>query len=173
MRPIGINFAPPSPVWQRLALACAAGLVALSFAGLHAAWQIDASWQAMKDTNDALERRIDRARAAASVVDTHSDRPDPRRVLADKLATMSAYDAGDVLRMVDGVAMPGVRVVDIQVDAREGTARVRVDLPDISTASAYLQELDAGMPVPAWALESVRAQGGRFVAEFVHRRSAR
>ena len=163
MRPLKAEFAPARrPI---AALAVWGALCAVSTVGLGVgAWQ-------------AWERRTDlAARAAADVAEIARLR-ESLRVRADRaaeaavppayardalaVARTAAFPLQPVLRSLETVAVEGVRVTVIELNATGGGADVTLEFDDYKALLAYLELLNEGEAAPRWTLVRAEAAGAR------------
>jgi hypothetical protein len=163
MRALTVEFAPARrPV---AALAIWGAVCALMAIGLGtAAWQ---SWthrqavaaRAASDAQEAarlraqLRERADRAAASAA----------PPAYARDALAVAktAAFPMQPVLRSLETVAVDGVLVTAIELNAARGGADVTLAFDDYKALLAYLELLNEGEPAPRWSLVRAEASGAR------------
>jgi hypothetical protein len=163
MRSLKVEFAPARRPVVALALwgaACALAALALGTA----AWQ---SWEhrqavvarTASDTQEAtrlravLRERADRAAASAAAPAYARD--------ALVVAKAAAFPMQPVLRSLETVAVDGVRVTAIELNAARGGADVTLEFDDYKALLAYLELLNEGEPAPRWALVRAEASGAR------------
>lgn len=85
----------------------------------------------------------------------------PRRAPYDASAREMLAEATSqwpaMLTALETVAVPGVTPTSVEIVASEGQVRIDVEFSDYAALLRYLDDLNAGEPVPRWAL--VQAQG--------------
>ena len=163
MRPLKVDFAPTRrPV---AALAIWGVLCAVATAGLGVlAWQAwdertirvartDADAAEIARLRDVLRLRAERASADAA----------PPIYARDALtvARTAAFPMQAVLRSLETVAVDGVRIVGIELNATRGGAEVTLEFDDYKSLLAYLELLNEGDSVQRWTLVRAEASGTR------------
>ena len=142
MRPLKVDFAPARrPI---AALAVWGALCAVATIGLPRAHA--QTW----------ERRTDlAARAAEAAV--------PPAYARDALAVArtAAFPLQPVLRSLETVAVEGVRVSAIELNATRGGADVTLEFDDYKALLAYLELLNEGEATPRWSLVRAEAAAAR------------
>ncbi|WP_431045622.1 hypothetical protein [Roseateles sp. L2-2] len=163
MRPLKVDFAPTRrPV---VALAIWVALCATATAGLgFVAWQAwearttrvartDADVAEIARLRDMLRMRADKASADAVPPSYARD--------ALTVARTAAFPMQAVLRSLETVAVDGVRVGGIELNAARGAAEVTLEFDDYKALLTYLELLNEGESVQRWTLVRAEAAGAR------------
>ncbi|MFX1678921.1 hypothetical protein PV762_06790 [Mitsuaria sp. CC2] len=163
MRALKVDFAPARrPV---AALALWGALCAVATAGLGGvawlAWDERTARVARTDVDaaeiarlkDVLRMRADRASADAVPPSYARD--------ALTVARTAAFPMQPVLRSLETVAVDGVRVGGIELNAARGAAEVTLEFDDYKALLAYLEQLNEGASVQRWTLVRAEASGAR------------
>lgn len=85
---------------------------------------------------------------------------------ATRLARIASFDVGRVLRDLESVHVPGVRLQSIDVNAVDRTARIELETPDSGLSLRYLDALNA-QDAGRWQLMQLRAAALPRVARVV------
>ena len=158
MRLLNPNFARPSPWPRHLAYASAVVLVAVS------AWQGVWAEQGYRTLIDQRARTAELQSdlgvelARLNVQEAPASAPGYERD-ARSIARMSSFDVGGVLRSVESAQVVGAKVVNLDIDASTRTAVLSLDVVSASTATAYVEALNAGDDHPKWTLARLQTQG--------------
>jgi hypothetical protein len=150
MKPIQIEFEPSrtiSIVWGCV-LAITAG-AALSTA--YIVWKNESRASALRVEREAAERDH------RAYIATHA----PPAATKPQLAAMRLLQA-DLNRpfaTIENMDEPGAQLVALSIDNAAGNVRLEYVLDSIPRASSVTAALNAGMPRPAWVLESVSGAG--------------
>jgi hypothetical protein len=163
MRPLEVDFAParrPVVALVAWAVVCAAATVALSL-GAWRAWdarglsvaKVAADASETARLQEVLRARAGRAAASAAVPAYQRD--------ALTVARMAAFPTQQVLRSLETVAIDGVRVMAIELNAGQSTADVTLEFDDYKSLLAYLEALNEGEPVSRWMLVRAESSGVR------------
>ena len=97
------------------------------------------------------------ASAAPSTPATPST-PAPYLDDARSIAAMAAFDVAGVLKALESLREPGLRVVSAVIDAKERRVRIDVEVSDLAPIARALETLNQGEPQPLWRL--LQAQAG-------------
>jgi hypothetical protein len=156
MKALDIDFAPPprlSPWWWLLplALACVAAWVALG------GWNAWSELQQLRATNERL--RLELRERMQVVASTGSDGQPPPAYAADALwvAAMASFPLQGVLAALESVSVPTVELGSVEVDTAAARVRIEVQFGVYAELLKYVDQLNAGEPVPRWWLVQARA----------------
>jgi hypothetical protein len=158
MRSLQVEFAPRGVALRRLGWAAAALL--WSVAGVMA-WQAFHARQAVRE----VERERDQLRAELSALQASAARlaqpkPAPPYLRdAQQLVQMAQFDSAGVLRAIETVRVPGVRVTALELSAVDATARLELEVSVPDALLRYVGELNAGEPTPRWVIVRSQAAG--------------
>lgn len=163
MRTLKVDFAParrPLAALAVWAVACALLTAGLGV-GAWRAWERrqDLAGEAARDAREvarlqaALRERADRAAATAVPPGYARD--------ALTVARTAAFPWQPVLRALETVAVDGVRVTGIELNAARGGADVTLEFDDYKALLAYLELLNEGEAVQRWSLVRAEASGSR------------
>lgn len=163
MRPLMVDFAPARRPIAALAVwgaVCAVATVGLGV-GTWQAWErrTDLAARSAADVaeiarlRESLRVRADRATAAA-VPPVYA-----RDALA--VARAAAFPLQPVLRSLETVAVEGIRVSAIELNATRGAADVTLEFDDYKALLNYLELLNEGEAAPRWTLVRAEAAAAR------------
>jgi hypothetical protein len=164
MKMLDVEFARP-PDHRRVQWILM-GLLAVLTVGLLASGMRDRSQS--RALISQLDARVAQARADAATLEA-------RRAAAAASVPAYAADAwrawrvhqfplNSVLTALETVAVVGIRVVSVDINAVEQSVRVQVEFPDYDTLMTYLRDLNAGEPVERWMLVSAQTNAGSIAA---------
>ena len=77
---------------------------------------------------------------------------------ARAIAALAAFDVAGVLKALESLREPGLRVASAVIDAKERRARIDIEVSDLAQIARALETLNQGEPLPLWRL--VQAQAG-------------
>ena len=163
MRPLKVDFAPPRrPVLALAAWAvvCAAATVVLGL-GAWRAWDarsLSVAREAANASEIARLRDVLQVRAARLAVSATA--PAYQRD-AVTVARMAAFPTQQVLKSLETVAIDGVRVMAIELNASQATADVTLEFDDYRSLLAYLEALNEGETTSRWSLVRAESSGAR------------
>lgn len=163
MRALKVDFAPARR--PMAALATWGAICAVATVGLGAlAWQAwdQRATRAARAEADAAEiarlKDVLRLRSERAAVDAV-----PPSYARDALTVSraAAFPTQTVLRSLETVAVEGVRVGGIELNATRGGADVTLEFDDYKVLLAYLEQLNEGESTPRWTLVRAEAAGAR------------
>jgi hypothetical protein len=158
MRMLRPDFARPSAWPRHAAYAAAVTLLAAS------AWQgvlAERGYRALLDQRARtaeLQSSLGAELVRLNVQQAPASAPSYERD-ARSIARMSSFDVGGVLRSVESAQVAGAKVINLDVDASTRTAALTLDVASASTATAYVEALNAGDDRPKWTLARLQTQG--------------
>jgi hypothetical protein len=163
MRALKVDFAPKRRPIAALAVwgaVCAVAAVGLGV-GAWQAWEERAARVARTDSDEAeIARLRDTLRVRAEKAAADAVPPSYARD-ALTVARTAAFPMQAVLRSLETVAVDGVRVGGIELNATRGGADVTLEFDDYKALLAYLELLNEGETVQRWTLVRAEAAGVR------------
>jgi hypothetical protein len=155
MRALKVEFAAPRRVPQGVWYAGAAVFLALGVQQGMDAWhlrqqarELDAKTQQLRAERERREQ--DRAAERAQRV-----APPPYAKDAAEIARIAAFPVEKVLARVESVQIVGVKVVSLNLDAVQGSARLELEFQDSAGLMKYLTAINAEEG-PKWALQQAQ-----------------
>jgi hypothetical protein len=163
MRALKVDFAParrPIAVLAVWGAICAVATVGLGV-GAWQAWEERATRVGRTDADAAeIARLRDTLRLRADKAASDAVPPSYARD-ALTVARTAAFPMQSVLRSLETVAVDGVRVSGIELNATRGGADVTLEFDDYKALLAYLELLNEGETVQRWTLVRAEAAGAR------------
>lgn len=155
MRAIAVEFAPRGVALRRLSWAAAALLWLLAGVLGWQAFQTHRALRHAENERDALRARL--AALQASQAQTVPIKREPLYLRdAQQIAQMAQFDSAGVLRAIEAVRVPGIRVTALEISAADATARLELEVAVPDALLRYVSELNAGEPLQRWSI--VRSQ---------------
>lgn len=146
MRRIDVNFRRPTwpPRWTWTLV----GLLWIAAAGLAVlAWSEQRGVEHLRKEVAAMQSRPpEPVPAVAPLRPAYEE--SARRMLTERQAAWPA-----ALKALEQVQVPGVQIVGFDITAAEQRVRVELRFSDLKQLLVYVRELNAGEPVPRWAIE--------------------
>ncbi len=158
MRAMAVEFLPPPRMalwwWGLPALLLTAALV-LAYRD----WRDWRSLQVAKASMAAMQRELE-ALDAAAFSRAGNVPPAPPAYAADaaRVVAIAIFPLQAVLVALETVAVQGVSLVSVEVDADQAKARIEVEFEAYANLLGYLEQLNAGDPA-RWSLVQARAAG--------------
>lgn len=141
-----INLLPPKPAVWRWWLLTALLLLA-SLCLFVDAWRRHAA--RMEQTEAQATQSLRMQRAAEKRADELERRDQQLRGLDDLVRpwlSVAAFPWDEVMLSVERLKMPGLRVVELSVDAKQGTAKLLIECMGAEQAAEVARTLDLGRP---------------------------
>jgi hypothetical protein len=160
MKPVRANFARPRTIsrwlWAAIALAFAAA------AGF--AWDRAASVRSAASLRAQLAAQQESVKAErdASAVSPPTP-PKPYELSAREMLRQHETPWPQLLDAMEGVALPGVRVVNVDYSAADAQARIEIAVAQQALALEYTAALNNGLPASgaAWRWSVLRIEQSR------------
>lgn len=158
MRPLRIDFVDDQKwrvIWIITGTLLALMLVAYQF------------W-AYQDAQRQNELHQELARLQAGVLAESSNRaPDKRHVHALAMAKLLQTDYNKVFQTLETLKQPGIRLRQLQIDAKSRKVRVEYEFENLDRVSVISAHLNSGYTNPPWQFEgssvsSSQSVGGNF-----------
>jgi hypothetical protein len=149
-----INFYPRSrSIWLPAAIAAALFLGACGL--LFGAWRMDGKHRQLQEqrADRDFQRQLRERKFAL-----YAERQDQRLRALDKLVEPSiqatAFPWDELLLSLERLKAPGVRVMSLSVDSRQGIARLNIECADAVQATEVIDWLEAANPqgIRRWRL---------------------
>jgi len=112
--------------------------------------------QAMQMRSQISELR--QAIAAEQARRQASSPPPPYLEDARRIVAIASMPVDGILRSIERVRIPGVRVLTLDIQAVSGQVRLEIEANDLGQVSQVLDELNAGHEVPRWAWSTTRGE---------------
>jgi hypothetical protein len=159
MRAPDINFVPPRRLGRGWWMLLAAAMLVAGADQANRAWKTHRSIEAAhaRVAQGLAQATRERDRGQAQAARQRAGTAYAKDALDASHEAAFALDA--VLASVESVQIVGVRLVSIDIAARDGLVKAEVEATDSQALLRYVQAINAGEPVERWVL--VRMQGGR------------
>jgi|GEM_PF-6057286 len=168
MTPLDINFRPAF-AWQRMGAWVAMSVLALgSCAVAWEAWVVAADAMALSRQSSALGatfKSLDSQRQAALARPPYFDG-------MVELVHLASFPMGKALDALEGVDVPGTRVIDLRFDNAEHRASAIVEASSAAALESFLEALAVGSSDGRWNLQLI-SLGGASVDGVVDRLAPR
>lgn len=120
------------------------------------ALQISVIQEALRASNDALQREVQEQLERARLAEAAKQVPPPYAADALKQVRIAGFPLQGVLVALETVTVPGVSLVSVNVDATTGLVRVEVQFGAYVELLSYVEQLNAGEPTQRWTLSQAR-----------------
>lgn len=159
MKPLNVDFAPP-PSWPRHAQWLLAALLAVGAGGEGwRAWELQARLHERRAELVDLEQRQVRAAQRERAAQAARAVPPAYAKDAAVVAQLARFPLPRVLKALESVELPGIKLVALDLSALDGAVRAEVEFADHETLLRYLERLNDGEPAPRWRLQQARTSG--------------
>lgn len=117
-------------------------------------WRVWRVYMAKRDIQLQLQQQAPRTDPGAARPVATDPGPNGRAYAADaaNIAKLASFDVAAVLTNIEAAKVLGVRVVSIDVTARESTTRIEIESPDHQAAIQYVSVLNQAAASNRWAL---------------------
>lgn len=157
MRQLAVEFKQRYKLSASVLWAVSALILVASICAGGVTWQ---TYQELRQQESRLQaERIRKAEADAGARSAGELKVQPPYMQdAVRLARIASFDVGRVLRDLESVHVPGVRLQSIDINAVERTARIELDTPGSGLSLRYVDALNA-QDAGRWQLIQLSAAG--------------
>lgn len=159
MKALLVEFLPP----RRMALwwwGLPALLLAAALAMAYRDWRDWRSLQVAQASMAAMQREVEALDAVAASRASNTPSAAPAYAAdAARMVAIAKFPLQAVLAALETVAVQGVNLVSVELDAEQGKARIEVEFATYANLLGYLEQLNAGEVTARWSLVQARAAG--------------